>query len=96
LRRALTQFDAQVAAAFLLFREHEAGARTCCLKPAWAVATIPPTSRARTASVITPIGSFDHQDALGATLAEIAAHKAGILKSNCASDRCASGDEARK
>jgi dihydrofolate synthase/folylpolyglutamate synthase len=31
------------------------------------------------ASVITPIG-LDHQDSLGATLAEIATHKAGILK----------------
>lgn len=74
----LTQFDAQVAAAFLLFREHQA-----------AIAFIETGMGGRTdstnviaapaASVITPIG-LDHQDALGGTLAEIAAHKAGILK----------------
>ena len=75
---SLTQFDAQVAAAFLLFREHQA-----------ATAFIETGMGGRddstnvigtpAASVITPIG-LDHQDALGATLAEIAAHKAGILK----------------
>jgi dihydrofolate synthase/folylpolyglutamate synthase len=74
----LTQFDAQVAAAFLLFGETPAdlflletgmGGRddstNVIAKPAL--------------SVITPIG-LDHQDALGATLAEIAEHKAGIIK----------------
>lgn len=76
---ALTQFDAQVAAALLLFREHQA-----------ALAFIETGMGGRddstnviatpAASVITPIG-LDHQDALGATLAEIAAHKAGIIKS---------------
>jgi len=74
----LTQFDAQVAAALLLFREHQA-----------ALALIETGMGGRddstnviatpAVSVITPIG-LDHQDALGATLAEIAAHKAGILK----------------
>lgn len=74
----LTQFDAQVAAALLLFREHQA-----------ALALIETGMGGRddstnviatpAASVITPIG-LDHQDALGATLADIAAHKAGILK----------------
>ena len=74
----LTQFDAQVAAALLLFREHGAD-----------IALIETGMGGRddstnvigspAASVITPIG-LDHQDALGATLAEIAAHKAGILK----------------
>lgn len=74
----LTQFDAQVAAALLLFREHQA-----------ALALIETGMGGRddstnlieapAASVITPIG-LDHQDALGASLAEIAAHKAGILK----------------
>lgn len=77
---ALTQFDAQVAAAFLLFAETPAelvlletgmGGRddstNVIERPA--------------AAIITPIG-FDHQDALGATLTEIAAHKAGILKPN--------------
>jgi dihydrofolate synthase/folylpolyglutamate synthase len=74
----LTQFDAQIAAAFLLFREHKAaltlietgmGGRDDSTNVLDAVA----------ASVITPIG-LDHQDALGATLAEIATHKAGVLK----------------
>lgn len=75
---ALTQFDAQVATAFLLFREHQAslafvetgmGGRDDSTNVVEAPA----------ASVITPIG-LDHQDALGEALAEIAAHKAGILK----------------
>lgn len=74
----LTQFDAQVATAFQLFREYHAsltfletgmGGRddstNVIEKPA--------------ACIITPIG-FDHQDALGATLEEITSHKAGILK----------------
>jgi dihydrofolate synthase / folylpolyglutamate synthase len=73
----LTQFDAQVAAAFLLFSETPAdlalietgmGGRddsTNVIIPAL--------------SVITPI-ALDHQDALGPTLGHIAAHKAGILK----------------
>lgn len=74
----LAQFDAQVAAAFLLFREHQAslafietgmGGRDDSTN----------VLDAPKASVITPIG-LDHQDALGETLAEIAAHKAGILK----------------
>ncbi|MEQ1493842.1 MAG: Mur ligase family protein, partial [Terricaulis sp.] len=75
---ALTQFDAQVAVALMLFREHQAaltlietgmGGRDDSTNVIAAPAT----------SVITPIG-MDHQDALGATLSEIAAHKAGILK----------------
>lgn len=74
----LTQFDAQVATALLLFHEHQAalalietgmGGRDDSTNVLYAP----------TACVITPIG-LDHQDALGATLAEIAAHKAGILK----------------
>jgi dihydrofolate synthase/folylpolyglutamate synthase len=78
VERRLTQFDAQVAAALLLFREHQAalalietgmGGRDDSTNVLEKVA----------ASVITPIG-LDHQDALGATLAEIAMHKAGILK----------------
>jgi dihydrofolate synthase/folylpolyglutamate synthase len=75
---ALTQFDAQVAAALLLFREHAAdltlietgmGGRDDSTN----------VIEAPAACLITPIG-LDHQDALGATLSEIAAHKAGILK----------------
>lgn len=74
----LTQFDAQVAAALLLFREHKAdlalietgmGGRDDSTN---VIAT-------PAASVITPIG-LDHRDALGGTLAAIAAHKAGIIK----------------
>jgi dihydrofolate synthase/folylpolyglutamate synthase len=76
----LSQFDAQVAAAFLLFSETRGdvvlletgmGGRDDSTNVVpWPALT-----------VITPIG-LDHQDALGATLAEIAAHKAGILKRN--------------
>ncbi|MDX2275866.1 MAG: Mur ligase family protein [Hyphomonadaceae bacterium] len=73
----LTQFDAQVAAALLLFSEAPAdlvlletgmGGRddsTNVVNPAL--------------SILTPIG-LDHQDALGPSIADIAAHKAGILK----------------
>jgi dihydrofolate synthase/folylpolyglutamate synthase len=75
---ALTQFDAQVAAALLLFREHQAslalievgmGGRDDSTNVMGAPA----------ASVITPI-ALDHQDAYGTRLADIAVHKAGILK----------------
>lgn len=74
----LTQFDAQIAAALLLFREHQAdialietgmGGRDDSTN----------VIEAPAACVIAPIG-LDHQDVLGASLAEIAAHKAGILK----------------
>ena len=74
----LTQFDAQVAAALVLFGETPAelaiietgmGGRDDSTNViAWPVL-----------SIITPIG-LDHQDALGDTLAKIAAHKAGIIK----------------
>lgn len=76
----LTHFDAQVAAAFLLFSETPAdlalietgmGGRDDSTN----------VSETPAATLISPIG-LDHQDALGATLAEIAAHKAGILKPN--------------
>jgi dihydrofolate synthase/folylpolyglutamate synthase len=74
----LTQFDAQVATAFTLFRENPA--RLVLLETGMggrddSTNVIP----APAACVITAIG-LDHQDALGATLVEIAAHKAGILK----------------
>jgi dihydrofolate synthase/folylpolyglutamate synthase len=77
VNRELTSFDAQVAAALLLFSETPAdlalietgmGGRddsTNIVTPAL--------------SVLTPI-DYDHQDALGATIQEIAGHKAGILK----------------
>jgi dihydrofolate synthase/folylpolyglutamate synthase len=76
--RDITQFDAQVAAAFMLFGATPAdiilletgmGGRDDSTN------VIPWPA----ASVITPIG-LDHQDVLGSTLAGIAAHKAGILK----------------
>jgi dihydrofolate synthase / folylpolyglutamate synthase len=76
----LSQFDAQIGAAFLLFSATPAdltlletgmGGRDDSTNIIDAPAL----------SVLTPIG-LDHQDVLGATLAEIAAHKAGILKPN--------------
>ena len=90
----LTQFDAQVAAALLLFSETPAdlvlletgmGGRFDSTN-----VTDPPAL-----SVITPI-ALDHQDALGATLAEIAAHKAGILKPNVPGIVARQTDEARE
>jgi len=75
---SLTQFDAQVAVALLLFREH---AGNIALIEVGMGGRDDSTNviEAPKACLITPIG-LDHQDALGATLAEIAAHKAGILK----------------
>lgn len=74
----LSQFDAQVAAALTLFSEIPAdlvlietgmGGRDDSTNIIdWPVL-----------SIITPIG-LDHQDALGASLEQIAAHKAGIIK----------------
>ena len=78
----LPQFDAQVTAAFLLFSETPAD-----------IAFIETGMGGRddstnvverpVLSVITPIAA-DHQDALGATLAQIAAHKAGVIKQRSA------------
>lgn len=76
----ITQFDAQVATAFALFAQHPAdltiietgmGGRDDSTNIVASPA----------ATIITPIG-FDHQDALGSSLEEIAAHKAGIIKRN--------------
>ena len=76
----LSQFDAQVGAALLLFDDTLAdvvlleagmgGRDDSTNLIAWPML-----------SVITPIG-LDHQEALGPTLADIAAHKAGVLKRN--------------
>lgn len=80
ISREITQFDAQAAAAFSLFSETPAdlalletgmGGRDDSTNVIEAPAL----------SVITPI-ALDHQDVLGATLVEIAAHKAGIMKVN--------------
>lgn len=90
---ALTQFDAQVAAAFLLFSEAPAdlvlietgmGGRDDSTN----------VTDAPALSVITPIG-LDHQDALGATIVEIATHKVGILKSRIPAVIARQTDEAR-
>ncbi|MGQ0534129.1 MAG: bifunctional folylpolyglutamate synthase/dihydrofolate synthase [Caulobacteraceae bacterium] len=74
----LTQFDAQVAAALTLFHEHHA--RLVLIETGMggrddSTNVIPSPA----VCVITSIG-LDHQEALGASLTEIAAHKAGILK----------------
>ncbi len=90
----LTQFDAQVAVALLLFSEMPAdlvvletgmGGRNDSTN----VVEHP------VASVITPIG-LDHQDVLGSSLAEIAAHKAGILKRGAPAVIARQADEARE
>lgn len=74
----LTQFDAQVAAAFFLFSTHSAD--LVLLETGMGGRDDSTNVIARPAlSVITPI-ALDHQDALGPRLADIAAHKAGILK----------------
>ena len=74
----LTQFEAQVGAALLLFAETPA--HLALLETRMGGRDDATNVIARPAlSVITPI-ALDHQDVLGATLAEIAAHKAGILK----------------
>ncbi len=90
----LTQFDAQAAVAFLLFSETPAhlvlletgmGGR----EDSTNVIDDPALT------VITPIG-LDHQDVLGPTLAEVAAHKAGILKRGAPAIIARQPDAARK
>lgn len=74
----LPQFDAQVAVAFLLFSETLAD--VVLLETGMGGRDDSTNVIEHPAlSVIAPI-ALDHQDALGATLAEIAAHKAGIIK----------------
>lgn len=90
---ALTQFDAQVAVAFLLFSETESdlvlletgmGGRddstNVVVKPLL--------------SVITPIG-LDHESVLGDTIGAIAAHKAGIIKPGVPAIIARQNEEAR-
>lgn len=74
----LTHFDAQVAAAFLLFAETPADV---VLLETGMGGREDSTNLVKhpAASVITPIG-LDHQDVLGATLGQVAAHKAGVIK----------------
>jgi dihydrofolate synthase / folylpolyglutamate synthase len=74
----LTQFEAQTAAAFLLFAETPAD--LCLIETGMGGRDDATNVLTRPAlCVITPI-ALDHQDALGAGLADIARHKAGILK----------------
>jgi dihydrofolate synthase/folylpolyglutamate synthase len=74
----LTQFDAQVAAAFLLFSETPAD--LVLLETGMGGRDDSTNVIERPAvSVVTPIG-IDHQDVLGNGLERIAAHKAGIFK----------------
>ena len=74
----LTQFDAQVAAAFVLFSETPAD--LVLLETGMGGRDDSTNVIAHPAlSVITPIG-LDHDDVLGAALADVAAHKAGIMK----------------
>lgn len=90
---ALTQFDAQVAAAFLLFSETPAD--LVLLETGMGGRDDSTNVIERPAlTMITPIG-LDHQDALGATLAEIAAHKAGILKPGVPAFIARQSDSAR-
>lgn len=74
----LTQFEAHVAAALLLFSE--APADLCLIETGMGGRDDATNVFERPrACVLTPI-DFDHQEFLGAGIAEIAAHKAGILK----------------
>lgn len=74
----LTQFDAQVASAFLLFSE--APADLVLLETGMGGRSDSTNVIATPArSIITPIG-LDHVDALGPDIASIAAHKAAIIK----------------
>jgi dihydrofolate synthase/folylpolyglutamate synthase len=88
---SLTQFDAQVAAAFLIFSETPAD--LVLLETGMGGREDSTNVVAPALSIITPIG-LDHQDALGATLAEIAAHKAGIIKRDTPAIIARQGGEA--
>jgi dihydrofolate synthase/folylpolyglutamate synthase len=74
----LTYFDAQVAAAFVLFSETPAD--LVLIETGMGGRDDSTNVMQRPAlCVITPIG-LDHVEALGPTIADIAAHKAGIIK----------------
>lgn len=90
---ALAHFDAQVAAAFLLFSERPAD---LVLLETGMGGRDDSTNVLETpaATLITPIG-LDHQDVLGQTRAEIAAHKAGILKRGAPAFVAAQDEESR-
>lgn len=75
----LTAFEALAAAAFLAFAEDEADVLLLetAMGGRFDVTNVVPATRV---SVITPI-AMDHMAFLGGSIAEIAGHKAGILKS---------------
>ncbi len=74
----LTAFEAETAAAFLAFTEHAAD--IALIETGLGGRDDATNVVARPAlTILTPI-AYDHCDYLGHTLAEIAAHKAGILK----------------
>jgi dihydrofolate synthase/folylpolyglutamate synthase len=75
---SITFFEITTAAAFLAFAEHPADAVILEVGLGGRLDTTNVVARPAL-TVITPV-SLDHQDKLGATLAAIAAEKAGILK----------------
>lgn len=90
----LTQFDAQVAAAFLLFSETSAD--VVLLETGMGGRDDSTNVIEHPAlTLITPV-ALDHQDALGPGLADIAAHKAGILKPNVPAIIARQDDAARE
>jgi dihydrofolate synthase/folylpolyglutamate synthase len=93
ISRDLTHFDAQVAAAFLLFSG--APADLVLLETGMGGRDDSTNVVTPALSVITPIG-LDHQDVLGATLTEIATHKAGIIKANTPAIIAGQDNEARE
>jgi dihydrofolate synthase/folylpolyglutamate synthase len=90
----LTYFDAQLAAAFLLFAETPAD--LVLLETGMGGRDDSTNVIERPAlSVLTPIG-VDHADALGETLTQIAAHKAGIIKPGAPVISARQRDDARE
>lgn len=88
----LSQFDAQVAAAFLLFSETPAD--LALIETGMGGRDDSSNVITPALSVLTPI-ALDHQDALGPNLADIASHKAGILKPNIPAIMARQGDDVR-
>jgi dihydrofolate synthase/folylpolyglutamate synthase len=80
LDSGVTQFDAQVAAALALFDDRQADLAIVETGMGGRFDSTNVFARP-TATIITPI-ALDHQDVLGSTLEEIAAHKAGIIRAN--------------
>ncbi len=90
----LTQFDAQVATAFLMFGETPGD--VCLIETGMGGRDDSTNLIGKAAATLIAPIALDHQDALGASLAEIAAHKAGILKSGAPAIVARQGDAARK